>query len=286
MNRFEHYLESFMVRAAQNGCPPLLAAAMEHAVFPGGARIRPRLLLAVARACGCKEARVMMSAATAIELLHCASLIHDDLPCFDDAAIRRGKPSVHIAYGEPLAVLAGDALIVQAFEAIADGAMAMPHRMAALIKIVGAAVGSQGGIVAGQAWESEPAIDLVRYHQAKTGALFAGATMAGAACAGANHAPWRALGEQLGAAFQVADDIRDVAMREDELGKPIGQDAAHNRPNVALELGIADAINHLDALIASAVATIPDCPGEAELRTLITLETQRFLPEGLARRAA
>jgi geranylgeranyl diphosphate synthase type II len=286
MHRFEQGLEAVMAGAEQNGCPGLLAQAMRHAVFPGGARIRPRLAMAVARACGGTQARVMLSAAAAIELLHCASLVHDDLPCFDDAATRRGLPSVHCAYGEPLAVLAGDALIVLAFEALAHGVAAAPERLAALVRIVGGAVGSQGGIVAGQAWESEPQIDLVRYHQAKTGALFAGATMAGAASAGVAHDEWRLLGERLGAAFQIADDIRDVAGKESDIGKPAGQDAALHRPNIAHELGLDGAIRRLDDVIAEAVAVIPECPGMAELRTLIVLETQHFLPEGLARRAA
>ena len=282
MIRFEQSLESVMAGAEQNGCPPRLAEAMRHAVFPGGARIRPRLSLAVAKACGGTDLAVMMSAAAAIELLHCASLVHDDLPCFDDADTRRGKPSVHTAYGQPLAVLAGDALIVLAFETLAHGTLATPDRLAPLIRIVGGAVGSQGGIVAGQAWESEPMIDLTRYHQAKTGALFAGATMAGAAAAGLDARPWRALGEHLGAAFQVADDIRDVACSGAELGKPVGQDAVLHRPNAAHDLGLEGAVRHLDALIAGAVAVIPDCPGAAELRLLIIQETQRFLPEGLS----
>jgi geranylgeranyl pyrophosphate synthase len=95
-----------------------LAAAMRHAVFPGGARIRPQLCLAVARACGDSDPALADAAAAAIELLHCASLVHDDLPCFDDAPLRRGRASVHCAFGERLAVLAGDALIVQAFQTL------------------------------------------------------------------------------------------------------------------------------------------------------------------------
>jgi geranylgeranyl diphosphate synthase, type II len=286
MNSFEQSLNLVFETSEQNGCPPLLAEAMRHAVFPGGARIRPRLTLAVAKACGGTSSAVMFSAAAAIELLHCASLVHDDLPCFDDAATRRGKPSVHAAFGQPLAVLSGDALIVLAFETLGRGCMTAPDRLTPLIRIVGGAVGSQGGIVAGQAWESEPVIDLSRYHQAKTGALFAGATMAGAAAAGCPHEAWRHLGEHLGAAFQVADDIRDVACSGQELGKPVGQDAALHRPNAAHDLGLAGAIHYLDRLITQAVDEIPDCPGAPELRTQIILETQRFLPEGLARSAA
>jgi geranylgeranyl diphosphate synthase, type II len=286
MIRFEQSLEEIMAAAEQAGCPPLLGAAMRHAVFPGGARIRPRLSLAVAKACGGKQLPVMMAAAASIELLHCASLVHDDLPCFDDAETRRGKPSVHRAFGQPLAVLAGDALIVLAFETLARSAAMAPERLAALVSIVGGAVGSQGGIVAGQAWESEADINLERYHQAKTGALFAGATMAGAAAAGVPHAPWRLLGEHLGVAFQIADDIRDIACTSEELGKPVGQDAVLHRPNAAVDLGVSGAIRHLNDCIAEAVKVVPDCPGAGELRTLIVFETHRFLPDHLARSAA
>jgi geranylgeranyl diphosphate synthase type II len=154
------------------------------------------------------------------------------------------------------------------------------------MSVVGGAVGSQGGIVAGQAWEAEPAIDISRYHKAKTGSLFSGATMAGAAAAGVSYEPWRALGDMLGEAFQVADDIRDVALSEEELGKPVGQDAALMRPNAAHSLGLGGALQRLDELVDAAVATIPACPGEVELRSLILVETRRFLPEGLARSAA
>jgi geranylgeranyl diphosphate synthase, type II len=286
MIRFEQSLESVLTSAEKAGCPPLLGQAMRHAVFPGGARIRPRLSLAVAKACGGKHLGVMMAAAGAIELLHCASLVHDDLPCFDDADMRRGKASVHKAFGQPLAVLTGDALIVLAFETLAREAIQTPDRLAALVSVVGAAVGSQGGIVAGQAWESEASIDLDRYHQAKTGALFAGATMAGAAAAGVDHQPWRALGEHLGAAFQVADDIRDIVCTSEELGKPVGQDINLHRPNSAVDLGLDGAIHHLDELIDQATNVVPDCPGAGELRSLIIFETRRFLPNNLARSAA
>src|SRR5580700_5180358 len=107
--RIERTLERAIALAQGAGAPPLLASALHYAVFPGGHRIRPQLCLAVAQACG--DGLAATAAAAAIELLHCASLVHDDLPCFDDADTRRGRPSVHLAFGERLAVLAGDALI-------------------------------------------------------------------------------------------------------------------------------------------------------------------------------
>src|SRR6056297_1150808 len=117
--RIENALQKTVFAAQSADGPPRLQQALAYAVFPGGARVRPRLTLAVAEACGCACPRLADAAAAAIELLHCASLVHDDLPCFDDASTRRGKPSVHRAYSQPLAVLTGDSLIILAFEVLA-----------------------------------------------------------------------------------------------------------------------------------------------------------------------
>jgi geranylgeranyl diphosphate synthase type II len=286
MTRIERALTSSLARADGPGAPPRLAAAMQHAVFPKGARIRPRLCLAVANACGETDLAIADAAAAAIEFLHCASLVHDDLPCFDDAATRRGRPSVHSAYGEPLAVLAGDALIVLAFQSLAWGAATAPTRLAALTLTIARSVGMPGGIVAGQAFECEPSVEVSAYHRAKTGSLFAAATEAGAAAAGVPCEAWRTLGARLGEAYQVADDIRDVVCNPDELGKPIGQDEALGRPSTVAELGLAGAVGRLQELAGEAVASIPDCQGAAELRALILQESKRLLPKQLAAQAA
>ncbi len=282
----ETTLEKAFGRFAVPGAPPRLAAAMRHAVFPGGARVRPRLCLSVAAACGIEDAAAAAAAGSAIELLHCASLVHDDLPCFDDAALRRGKPSVHAAYGEPLAVLTGDALIVLAFETLARGLSRRPARMAETLLIVCRSVGMPHGIVAGQAWESEPMASLETYQQEKTGSLFVAATTAGAAAAGADPASWYMLGERLGEAYQIADDIRDVTARPEEIGKPVGQDAALGRPSAVAKLGVDGAIRQLKWLIASAVESIPPCIGADELRARILMETRLVLPKELMQRAA
>lgn len=286
MNRIEHALKRAVERGCSTDCPPRLAAAIDHAVFPRASRLRPRLCLAVAAACGDDRPELTDAAATAIELLHCASLVHDDLPCFDDAATRRGKPSVHNAFGEPLAVLTGDALIVMAFESIAQAARAAPSRAAAVLGTVIASVGAPAGIVAGQAWECEPNAALETYQRAKTGALFAGATSAGAAAAGAAPAPWRLLGERIGEAYQVVDDVRDVACRPQEVGKPVCRDAALGRPNAALQLGLPKALAHLEGLLDEAAEAVPACPGREALRTMIRIEAQRFLPREALSRAA
>ena len=284
--RIEQALAAALARADSTNCPPRLAAAVQYAVFPRGSRIRPRLCLAVAAACGDDNPPVSDAAAAAIELMHCASLVHDDLPCFDDAMTRRGRPTVHRAFGEPLAVLAGDALIVLAFETLVRGAAIAPGRLGGLVATVCHAVGMPCGIVAGQAWECEPQADLAEYQRAKTGALFAAATVAGAAAAGAEAEPWRALGERLGEAYQVADDIRDAVADPEEVGKPVGRDAALGRPSAVLRLGLAGATQRLERLVVGAVEAIPSCPGQADLQALIRLEAKRLLPKSLARQAA
>ena len=284
--RIEQYLEQSIRRAEGPGAPPLLAAALRYAVFPGGHRIRPQLCLAVAQACGDADPEAADAAAAAIELLHCASLVHDDLPCFDDADLRRGKASVHTKFSAPIAVLTGDALIVLAFETLAAGAAGAPGKLAGLLSIVAQSVGSPNGIVAGQAWECEAAVSLTDYQRAKTGALFVAATAAGAAAAGADPAQWRTLGAKLGEAYQVADDLRDILCDAAELGKPIGQDAARFRPNAAAQLGIGGAKIRLEELVRAAADSIPPCPGADELRALIKAQTAQFFPKQLARAAA
>ncbi|MBK1659203.1 polyprenyl synthetase family protein [Paracraurococcus ruber] len=286
VSRIERTLANAVALAQGPGCPPSLARAMQHAVFPKGARVRPRLCLAVAGACGDDAPALSEAAAAAIELLHCASLVHDDLPCFDDAATRRGRPSVHRAHGEPLAVLAGDALIVLSFQILARAAPAAPARLGPLLLTIGDSVGVPRGIVAGQGWESEPRCDLAEYQREKTGSLFAAATAAGAAAAGADAETWRLLGDRLGEAYQVADDLRDAVEDEAEMGKPAGQDAAHARPSAVLQFGLSGAIARLEDLAAEAVASIPPCLGAEALRSVILSETRRLLPRKLAVSAA
>jgi geranylgeranyl diphosphate synthase type II len=282
--RIEQALERALQRAEGAGDgPPLLAEAMRHAVFPGGARVRPRLCLAVAQACLGEAPPAAEIAGAAIELLHCASLVHDDLPCFDNAETRRGLPSVHAAFGQPLAVLAGDALIVLAFEHLA-AELAACHaldRMAPLLAVIARGVGAPHGIVSGQAWESEPRAPLKRYHAAKTGALFVAATMGGAIAAGQDPGPWRMVGARLGEAYQVADDLLD-AVGEAEMGKPLQQDHAHARPNAVASLGLKGAARRLELLVADAVRAVPDCPGAEDLRDLVRAQAGRLVPPRLA----
>lgn len=283
----EWVLEQAVAVSAEAGAPAKLGKAIRHSVFPGGARVRPRLCIAVAAACGARdEIEVAAGAGAALELMHCASLVHDDLPAFDGAGTRRGKPSVHVAFGEPLAVLAGDALIVMAFETLLRHSKTRPATLGPLMAILIEAVGAPRGIVAGQAWESEPKINLAAYHQSKTGALFIAAAMSGAAAAGADPAPWRLLGSRLGEAYQVADDLRDVLLGEESLGKPAGQDAAHARPSAVQELGLDGAIMRLETRIAEAAAAVPECAGAGMLRDIVYAQANRLMPQSLMRNVA
>jgi len=315
--RIECSLESALAPLTGPDCPAGLARAIRAALFPGGARIRPKLVLAVADACGAGDAPLVDRAAAAIEFLHCASLVQDDLVCFDDAATRRGQPALHVAFDERLAILASDALIVAAFDLVAvpaaadtvfdpvseragdDGAARL-----ALVSLLSRRIGSRGGITAGQAWESESDIDLEAYHRAKTGALFAAACEAGALAAGwtspragdvhgkargettggRDTSGWRRTGECIGAAYQIADDLHDVLGCPDAMGKPVSVDAAHHRPNAAMRLGVDGASARLGQLIEEIVDTVPDCPHAARLVGTIRHEAMRFLPKGLGTR--
>ncbi len=277
-------IESTMAAAIASGqggyAPPKLAAALNYAVNPGGARIRPTILMSVAMACGDDRPDLTDAAATALELMHCASLVHDDLPCFDNADLRRGKPAVHRAFSEPLAVLTGDSLIIMAFQILARAAKHMPHRTLTLIDILGTRSGMPFGICAGQGWESEDKIDLSAYHQAKTGALFIAATQMGAAAAGQEPEAWEELGARIGEAFQVADDLRDALCDESTLGKPAGQDDLHGRPNAVSVYGVQGAIRRFDDILGGAIASIPACPGEAALAQMVRAYADKLVPAG------
>jgi geranylgeranyl diphosphate synthase, type II len=242
---------------------------MRHAVFPAGKRLRPRLLLTVAKTCAASEGEweLAIAAACAIELVHSASLVHDDLPCFDDAGTRRGMPTVHKLFGEPLAVLAGDALLALAFECLARSSTRFALRIVKLVRLFGKAVGSRQGIIGGQSMEQDEAggVDvrtdapssasvLGRYHDMKTASLFRLAAEAGATAAGAaNSEAWGEVGQSLGLAYQLADDLFDACGNPGTADKPVGRDAALGRPNAALLLGENTAAVHITTLIEKAL---------------------------------
>jgi geranylgeranyl diphosphate synthase type II len=267
------------IRVGQDGsAPQQLSEALHYACTPGGARIRPTILLSVAMACGDDSPEMTDAAAAALELMHCASLVHDDLPCFDDADLRRGKPSVHRAYSEPLAVLTGDSLIILAFEILARAAAHSPDRAVRLIRTLSHQSGMPNGICAGQGWESEAKIDLSAYHRSKTGALFIAATQMGAIAAGQDEEPWFELGARIGEAFQVADDLRDALFDSETLGNPVGQDDLHGRPNAVAQLGVEGATKRLKDILGGAISSIPSCPGEAKLAEMVRLQAEAIMP--------
>ncbi len=228
--------------------PERLHAAMRHLLFPGGKRLRPAIALAACEAVGSPPERALALAA-ALELVHTYSLVHDDLPCMDDDAERRGRPTVHVAFGEALAVLAGDALLACAFEVLArESAGAPPEaRLAALAELAQAA-GSRA-LVGGQAADlvfprdgGAAAVEWV--HERKTAALFAAAAAGGARFGGADAARverLRRFGLEIGAAFQIADDLIDQASDEPcSLARALGGDAARARAALRLARGLAE----------------------------------------------
>lgn len=277
-DRIETAIASAISKGQTAPSPGKLATALQYSVSPGGARIRPTILLSVAAACGDDSPKVTDAAAAALELIHCASLVHDDLPCFDDADTRRGKPSVHRAFGQPLAILSGDSLIVMAFSILTEAAAIHPDRAVQLLKVLAERTGMPNGICAGQGWESEDQIDLSAYHRAKTGALFIAATQMGAIAAGQDGDQWDELGARIGEAFQVADDLRDALYDEATLGKPAGQDDLHGRPNAVAEFGVNGAIERMKEILSGAISSIPKCPGEAMLAKMVNAQAEVLTP--------
>jgi farnesyl diphosphate synthase len=249
--------------------PQRLHAAMRHAVLLGGKRMRPLLVYAAGTAFGAGEA-ALDAPAVAVELVHAYSLVHDDLPAMDDDALRRGQPTVHVAFDEATAVLAGDALQSQAFAVLANAALPDAARAALCAELASAA----GGMCAGQALDIDAtgraaAFDigaLERLHALKTGALLRAAVRMGAIAAGADAASRAALdrfADALGLAFQVRDDLLDVEGESATLGKTAGKDAAQAKPTFPALIGIEASRARLDALAADMRAALSALPADA-----------------------
>ncbi len=238
-------------------CPPLLAEAMRYSLMAGGKRLRPILTLAAAEAVGGADARVSaMPAACAIELIHTYSLVHDDLPAMDDDDLRRGRPTAHVAFGEGIAILVGDALLTQAFVILGDGAPRASAagqerllRATARIAVAAGAVGMVGGQVldlaatgAAEGQVTDEGRDALReMHERKTGALISAAAVSGAILGGGDDSAVDAVeryAAQLGLAFQIVDDILDVEGSAAELGKTAGKDAEAGKPTYPALYGL------------------------------------------------
>jgi farnesyl diphosphate synthase len=278
--RVEQALSAWVTPDAPAG----LGDAMRYAVLDGGKRLRPLLVLAASEAVGgstsvvqCEEAvlgaangeavlpaeldEATLRAACAVELIHAYSLVHDDMPCMDNDVLRRGKPTVHVQFGEARALLAGDALQALAFELLTPDEAAVSFRVQAqLCRLLTRAAGS-AGMAGGQAIDLASVgvklseAQLREMHRLKTGALLQGSVMMGAACGVASAAAQVALsayGAAIGLAFQVVDDILDVTADSATLGKTAGKDADHDKPTYVSLLGLARSQAYAQELLAQA----------------------------------
>jgi geranylgeranyl diphosphate synthase type II len=251
------------------GCPDGLLQAMRHAVLGGGKRLRPILCLAAARACGGEE-RAALRPGCALELIHAYSLVHDDLPAMDDDDVRRGRPACHKAFGEALAILAGDALLTYAFAVLARSVPA-PMAQAAVVMVARAAgplgmVGGQADDVGGEGLVLS-VDEIERIHSRKTAALFQAAVGLGGLLAGAAREQLDALsayGRDLGMAYQVADDLLAHTGDQQTLERPAGSDRAKNKPTHPVVAGADASRERAAALVREAVSALGPLGGRAE----------------------
>ncbi|HZT75443.1 MAG TPA: farnesyl diphosphate synthase [Vicinamibacterales bacterium] len=238
-------------------CPAIVADAMRYSVFAGGKRLRPMLTLAAAEAIDPAAAPLALPAACAIEMIHTYSLIHDDLPAMDNDTLRRGRPTLHVVYGDGIAILAGDGLHAEAFTLLADAPVsdtpAIVRRRVRVSQVIGRAAGA-AGMVGGQAIDLQAAgqapghpvtLDadgLQAMHARKTGALLRACAVSGAIMAGADDSGVAAIDRyaaDLGLAFQIVDDVLDVEGSAEQLGKSAGKDAAAAKPTYPALFGLA-----------------------------------------------
>jgi len=265
----DQFLDCYL--PAEGDFPPSIHKAMRYTLFAGGKRLRPILALAACEAVG-GDTTVLLPLACSLELIHTYSLIHDDLPAMDNDDYRRGQPANHKIFGEDMAILAGDALLTQAFSLLAKDSGLPAGLQLQIIREVSKAAGSNGLIggqvadiqAAGGEYMSSPKqgaspqvlAPLLEYiHTHKTGALFRVALKMGALSGGANEQQLAALtsyGEKVGLAFQIMDDILDVEGSEQEMGKPQGSDRANHKLTYPATWGMADAKQQAQNLIKHA----------------------------------
>ena len=248
-----------------SGAPQLLVEAARYSLFAGGKRLRPALALGACELV-CGDDTPAMPLACAVEMIHTYSLIHDDLPAMDDDALRRGKPTCHIRFGEATAILAGDTLCTMAFDALADaGSVEVIREIARAAGAAGMAGGQQLDLSAeGKRLDIN---GLQAIHRAKTGALIQGSVRAGAMLGGADADQLRALsdyGEHIGLAFQIADDVLDVVGDEASIGKPVGSDAGHDKATYPALLGLDRSRELAAEAVDSALAALSNFGSEAD----------------------
>jgi farnesyl diphosphate synthase len=250
--------------------PARFLEAMRYACLGGGKRFRPFLTIETARLLGA-EGEGVLRAAAAVEMIHCYSLVHDDLPALDNDDLRRGRPATHKAFGEATAILVGDGLLTYAFDVTADPATHSDPLVRAELVLALARAAGLGGMIGGQVLdlEAEQALErhkaeaVLKLQAMKTGALLHYAVEAGAIL-GRSDAQVRAAlsgyGRALGAAFQVADDILDVDADALALGKRAGKDAGRNKATLVSALGIDGARERRDSFVAAAIAALDSLP--------------------------
>jgi geranylgeranyl diphosphate synthase type II len=279
--RVERALKAALPRIASH--PREIHQAMHYMVFPGGKRLRPLMVVLAHESLGGRHPGVRRAAA-AMELIHTFSLIHDDLPCMDDDDYRRGRPSCHRAFGEATAVLAGDALLVVAFQVLAE--VARGAEAAAILAPIARAIGTRG-VIGGQSLDlaSEgkrvPERTLRTIHQRKTGELFRACTELGARLAGASpRAVARAgrFGMAFGLAFQVADDLLNLEGDFRKLGRPAGTDLAHRKATYPRLLGREATYRIFRRLVARALRAAREWPGRREAWEGLVLKAARRVP--------
>ena len=253
--------------------PPQVHQAMRYSLFAGGKRLRPILALAAAETVGGRIADALPLACS-LELIHTYSLIHDDLPSMDDDDLRRGKPTSHKVFGEALAILAGDALLTEAFHLLTRPDLmrdVSPRRRLRAINQVARAAGSYG-MVGGQVMDiasqgQEIEAHLLEYiHSHKTGALIAASVCTGAIIGGASPSQYKAMnryGEKLGLAFQVIDDLLDVQGEEKKLGKAVRKDQAKGKATYPALFGIAESRRMAEVLVEEALGRLQLFNGRA-----------------------
>jgi farnesyl diphosphate synthase len=246
-----HQIEQTLNQAFSAKIPPLLADAMRYAVLDGGKRLRPLMALAAAEVLGANTLQhdMALRAACAVELIHAYSLVHDDMPCMDNDVLRRGKPTVHVQFGQAQALLAGDALQALAFEVLLPAHASDWVLAAKLCRSLALAAGAQG-MAGGQAIDLASVglplnqTQLEQMHQLKTGALLQSSIEMGALCAGVSTQAMQHLNtyaQCIGLAFQVVDDVLDVTADTQTLGKTAGKDQASDKPTYVALLGLEKA---------------------------------------------
>jgi len=277
--RVDEALRAALRASTLKDAPPSLRAAVEDALLSGGKRFRPGLAVLACRSLG-GALEAALPAGVACEMIHAYSLVHDDLPCMDDDDLRRGRPTVHVTFGEATAVLAGDALQALAFEVLAmqhDAALARDQA-----RFLAAASGP-AGMVGGQELdlraEGRPATleSVTRIHAAKTGALIGAALRMGVRAAGGDPAAWNAYASAIGSLFQATDDLLDATATTAELGKTAGKDAAAGKATLPGVLGLAEARDYAAARAERARGALAELPVRAQREELEDLPS--FLME-------